>query len=79
MTTTDPYAELEATLAPIRAAHPGISLAEASPLLPKHLRAQMWGRAVDRYLDAKLTELDARPEPKPVKTVTTILDAEATA
>lgn len=76
MTITDPYAELEAVLAPLRAAQPGITNQEVAPLLPGHLRSQLWERAVDRYLEAELAELDDQPEPKPVKTVPTILGAE---
>jgi hypothetical protein len=56
---TDPYADLEAALIPLRAAHPGITNGEVAPLLPEHLRSQLWQRAVDRYLDE---ELDALPE-----------------
>lgn len=58
--TIDPAveAELEAALAPIRAAHPGISHGEAAELLPEHLRGPLWERAVGRYLAAKLVELD---------------------
>ncbi|GIM89709.1 hypothetical protein [Paractinoplanes toevensis] len=55
--TAEPYAELEAALIPLRAAHPGITNQEAAPLLPEHLRKQLWERAVDRYLEDKLTEV----------------------
>lgn len=48
--TADRYAELEVALHPIRAEHPGITCAEAAPLLPAHLRAQLWARVVERYL-----------------------------
>ncbi len=61
--TIDPAveAELEAALAPIRAAHPGISNAQAVELIPEHLVQPFWDRAVDRYLDAEL----AKPEEAP--------------
>jgi len=72
---TDPYAELEAALAPLRAAQPGITNAEAAPQLPAHLRAQLWERAVGNYLEAEL----AKPRrPTTVTTVATTLDAKAT-
>lgn len=58
--TADPYVELEAALIPLRAAQPGITCQEVASLLPEHLRQQLWERAVDRYLDDKLAELDAR-------------------
>jgi hypothetical protein len=51
-------AELEAALAPIRTAHPGISNADAAPLLPEHLRAVLWERAVDRYQTTALADLE---------------------
>ncbi len=50
-------AELEAALAPIRAANPGISNVHAAPLLPEHLRQPLWERAVDRYLAAPSEEI----------------------
>lgn len=58
--TIDPAveAELEAALAPIRAAHPGISNGDAAELLPEHLRQPLWERAVDRYLDTELANLE---------------------
>lgn len=69
----DPYADLEAALAPLRAAQPGITCEEAARLLPEHLRQQLWERAVDRYLDAEL----AKPQrPTTVATVATVLDSE---
>ena len=68
---TDPYAELEAALIPLRAAQPGISNMEAAALLPPHLEQQLWERAVDRYLDQALADLP----PADVTTVRTILDA----
>lgn len=77
VTDTDSYAELEAALTPIRAAQPGITMQEAAPLLPEHLRRQMWERAVDRYLNTALAEVDAEPKrPTRVTTVATTLDAE---
>ncbi len=60
--TTDPSieAELEAALAPIRAAHPGIQNIDAAPMLPEHLRQALWDRAVDRYLTTELAKPDAK-------------------
>ncbi|WP_045740774.1 hypothetical protein [Actinoplanes rectilineatus] len=63
MTDTDQYAELEAALAPLRAAQPGISNQEAAALLPPHLEKQLWERAVDRYLNEALAGLDAEEAP----------------
>jgi hypothetical protein len=75
--SADPYAELEAALMPLRAAQPGISMQEAALLLPEHLRHQLWERAIDRYLDSALAEVDAEPKrPTRVTTVATTLDAE---
>jgi hypothetical protein len=51
-------AELEAALAPIRAAHPGISNGEVAEMLPEHLRQPLWERAIGRYLETEL----ANPE-----------------
>ena len=59
--TRDPYAELEAALVPLRAAHPGITNGEVAPMLPAHLRSQLWERAVVKHLDKELAELDALP------------------
>jgi hypothetical protein len=70
---TEPYADLEATLAPLRAGKPGITCQEAAPLLPTHLRQQLWERAVDRYLDAELAKPKRLTE---VATAATILDSE---
>lgn len=67
----DLYAELEAALRPLRAAQPGITNQEAAPLLPEHLRHQMWERAT------ALAEVAAEPKrPTRVTTVATTLDAE---
>ncbi len=54
-------AELDAALTHLRAAHPGISNADAAELLPKHLVRPLWERAVDRYLAAEHAKLE---EPK---------------
>lgn len=51
-------AELEAALAPIRAAHPGISNGAAAELLPEHLRQPLWERAIGRYLETELANLN---------------------
>jgi hypothetical protein len=55
--------DLETHLRPLRAAQPGITVGEAAPLLPEHLRQPFWERAVDRYLTAKLAELDVEETP----------------
>lgn len=68
--------ELEAALVPLRARFPGITNDIAVQHLPPHLRGPLWQRAVGRYLEAALAEVEARPAPKPIETVTTILDAE---
>lgn len=72
-------AGIDAILEPVKAANPGISNAEIVNHLPEHLRQPFWARAVERYLAGELAELDARPGPKPVETVATILDGEVTA
>ena len=61
----DPHVEedLENHLRPLRAAHPGITAGEAAPLLPEHLRQPFWERAVDRYINARLAELDGQEKP----------------
>lgn len=75
MTEVDQYAELEAALIPLRAAHPGITNQEVAPLLPERLRQQLWKRAVGSYLEAELAKLDAAPKrPTQVTTVATVLD-----
>jgi hypothetical protein len=60
---TDPAveAELEAALAPIRVAHPGISNGEVAEMLPEHLRGPLWKRAVGRYLETELAKLEEQP------------------
>lgn len=55
--------DLENHLRPLRAAHPGISNAEAAELLPEHLRQPLWERAVDRYLAAKLATPGVKEQP----------------
>lgn len=43
-------------------------------MLPEHLRPQLWERAVDRYLDEELAEVEASPKrPTTVVTVATTL------
>ncbi len=54
-------AELEAALAPTRAAYPGISGAAAAPMLPEHLRGPFWDRAVDHYFATELAKLEEAP------------------
>jgi hypothetical protein len=53
----DEYADLEAALTPLRAAQPGITNAEAAPMLPEHLRRKLWQRAVSQHLDGRLAKL----------------------
>lgn len=61
MTESDIDAELDAAVAPIKAAHPGISNGDVADLLPEHLRAPFWRRAVERYLAAELAKLEETP------------------
>lgn len=58
MVTTDPavYDEIDAVLAPLKAAHPGISNGEVVEHLPQRLRGPFWERAVDRYLAAEVAK-----------------------
>ncbi len=73
MTDQATYDEIDAILEPVKAANPGISNGEIVDYLPPHLRQPFWGRAVDRYLDAALTEAEGNP-PKQVETIATTLD-----
>lgn len=59
--TADPaaLAEIDTILAPVKAAHPGITNAEVVDLLPERLRGPFWERAVERYVEAELARLDA--------------------
>lgn len=50
MDDTAAHKEIDATLAPIKAANPGISNGEAATHLPAHLRQAFWARAVENYL-----------------------------
>lgn len=71
--TLDPYAEIDAILAPVKSANPGISNGEIVDHLPAHLRQPFWARAVDRYLVEGLAKIG---DPKLVETVRTTLDVE---
>lgn len=45
----DPLAEIQAILAPVRAANPGITNGEIVHHLPKRLRPRFWARAIEQH------------------------------
>jgi hypothetical protein len=59
--TDDVYAEIDAILAPVKAANPGISNGDIVDHLPSRLRGAFWDRAVDRYLAEEMANLEAKP------------------
>lgn len=61
MTTSEDdatYAEIDAILDPIKARFPGLTNGEVATYLPEHLRQPFWARAIERYLGAKLADIE---------------------
>jgi hypothetical protein len=72
------YEEIDAIVAPIKAANPGFSCSEVASMLPVHLRDPFWEREVGLFLDAGRAEIKEHRQKwrAGVTTVSTVLDGE---
>jgi hypothetical protein len=53
-------AEIDAILAPVRAANPGITNSEAVLHLPERLHSQFWARAIGQYAQERFAKATTR-------------------